>query len=260
MTDADVTEELALYIADTTLAAGLQYGLWVERSPSTEEQVALSSMSQDKLGHARAFLSVAEKATGRDAVELQYDRAPDAFRWNPAWTIRFGTWNHLILAQVCFARALTEELEALAEGSALAEPLDKIAQEERWHTQHGDAWLERAAASDLDGLQAALEDLWPFVVGFFGSREDERFADELDAGLRTRSDAELLDRTLDTLVPQLEEVGLDVDAERADDGWSVEPEPTAELVDDLRERTREDRIELVGLLQDPEGRELAELA
>lgn len=258
--DATPTDDLVLYLSDTTLAVGLQYGLWVERSPSTEEQVALSSMSQDKLGHARAFYQIAEKVTGQSMVELQYDRDPAAFAWNPAWAAPLTTWDHLVLAQVLFAPALTLELEALADGSQLAEPLSKIEQEETWHTRHGQAWLAHASEDRPEALEAALSDLWPLAVGFFGAEGQERFPEDLETGQRVRTDDDLRRAWLDELVPSLEDAGVDVPASTDGDAWTLDPAPSPALVEDLEARIEENAIELAGLIQDPEGRELAELA
>lgn len=251
--------ELALYVADTSLAAGLQYGLWVERAPSTEEQVALSSMSQDKLGHARAFYQEAADATGRSTVELQYDRGVDEFAWNPAWTVELDAWADVVLAQGLFGPALGLDLHALSDDTALSGPLAKIDQEDRWHERHAEAWLE-VLAEDPGKAQASLDELWPYAVGFFGPEDAERFPEDLEAGVRTRSDDGLREDYLDDLVPRLEAAGLDVDAERTGDGWATKPRPSSDLVDGLRERALDHATELVGLLQDPDARELAELA
>lgn len=257
--DRTASAELALYAADTSLAAGLQYGLWVERAPSTEEQVSLSSMSQDKLGHARAFYQEAADATGRSTVELQYDRGVADFAWNPAWTVELATWPEVVLAQALFGTALRIDLHAIADEASLSDPLAKIEQEDRWHARHAEAWLE-VLGGDSPDAQDALDDLWPFAVAFFGPDGEERFPEDLDAGVRTRTDDELRATFLDEIVPTLEGAGLDVDADRTDDGWATKPRPTPSLADEVEEQARAHATELVSLLQDPDARELAELA
>lgn len=261
MPDADPSRELALAIADTTLAAGLRYGRWVERAPSTEEQVAVSSMSQDKLGQARQFYQIAEEAFDVDAVGLQYDRSPGDFAWNPAWLTPWPTWGHFVIAQVALGRGLLERLEALAEGLALREPFAKIQQEESWHARHGSAWLSQVR-HDEDArrhFQAALDDLWPHVVVYAGVAGRERFPDDREAGVLTRGDDELRERLLDHVVPQLTDAGLEVPATAEDDAWSTKPEPTADQLERTRMAGEETALELTAMLQDPEHREIAEL-
>lgn len=255
------TRDLALAIADTTLAAGLRYGAWVERSPSTEEQVAVSSMSQDKLGQARNFYQIAEDAFGLDAVELQYDRGVDEFAWNRSWLAPWSSWGHFVVAQVAFGRALLEQLSALEEGVALREPLAKIEQEDSWHARHGTAWLSQAEADDeaRRHLQSALDDLWPAIVTYFGAEGDERFPEDVETGVLTRTDDELRQALLDEIVPRFEDAGLEVAAEKDDGQWTTKPAATSDEVERTARAGEETGLELVAMLQDPEHRELAEL-
>jgi phenylacetate-CoA oxygenase PaaI subunit len=254
------SRELTLAIADSTLAAGLRYGRWVERAPSTEEQVAVSSMSQDKLGQARQFYQLAEDLHEVDAVELQYDREPDAFAWNPAWLAPWTSWGHFVIAQVVFGRALLDELEALAEDVPLREPLAKIEQEDSWHARHGSAWLAQASSDEgaREHFQAALDDLWPHVVTYFGADDQPRFPDDRERGV-IETDDELRAALLDEVVVQLEEAGLEVPAERGEEGWRTEPEPSAKQLELTRAAGEETALELAAMLQDPEHRALAEI-
>lgn len=263
MTDApSLSTDALTTLADTLLAVGLQYGLWVEKSPNVEEQIALSSMSQDKLGHARAFLQLVHEAGGPDPVALQYDRAVDDFRWTLAWTAPLPSWNHLVVAQVVFGRALLADVRAFADGTKPAELLAKIEQEESWHTRHGDAWLSRVKG-DTGALrkaaQAALDELWPYAVAAFGATGVERFPDDVASGARTADDDALRAGLLAEVVPLLEEAGLKVPASQRGGAWTTDPAPDAALVEELRARTEESRLELVGMLQDPVAREMSRL-
>lgn len=261
MAEPEPSRELTLAVADTTLAAGLRYGTWVERAPSTEEQVAVSSMSQDKLGQARQFYQVAEQLHGLDAVELQYEREPGAFCWEPAWLAPWTSWGHFVLSQVVLGRALVDQLSALAEGVALREPLAKIEQEDSWHARHGSAWLAQAAEDPgaREHFQAALDDLWPRFVIVFGVEGEQRFPEDEQEDVLVRGDDELRAALLDEVVPQLEDAGLQVPAERTEQGWRTDPQPTAKQTGLTREAGRETALELTAMLQDPEHRELADI-
>jgi len=261
VTDRQPSRDLTLSVADSTLAAGLRYGTWVERAPSTEEQVAVSSMSQDKLGQARGFYQMAEELHDLDKVELQYDREPDEFRWTPAWSTPWNSWGHLVLGQVLYGRALLDQLTAIADGVKLREPLSKIEQEDSWHARHGSAWLSQAAQDTgaREHFQAALDDLWPHAVTVFGAEDDERFPEDLDAGVLEATDDELREAWLAEIVPQLRDAGLEVPAETTTDGWRTDPEPSAKQCELTEDAARETAMELAAMLQDPEHRELAEI-
>jgi phenylacetate-CoA oxygenase PaaI subunit len=256
----EVSRELTVAIADTTLAAGLRYGSWVERAPSTEEQVAVSSMSQDKLGQARQFYQIAEDRFDVDAVALQYDRSTEEFAWNRSWLAAWPSWGHFVISQVTLGRALLEELSALAEGTALREPFAKIEQEDSWHARHGSAWLSQVGHDEgaREHFQAALDDLWPHLVTYFGIAGEERFPDDRGSGALTVGDDELRQRWLDEIVPQLEDAGLEIPATE-EDAWSTKPSPTKENVQLTADAAEATGVELTAMLQDPEHRELAEL-
>ncbi len=255
------SRELSLAIADTTLAAGLRYGRWVERAPSTEEQVAVSSMSQDKLGQARQFYQVIADAFDEDPISLQYDREVEAFAWNPAWLVPWTSWSHFVIAQVALGQALLEDLRSLAEGLRLREPLAKIEQEDSWHARHGSAWVAQSAEDEAirAAMQQALDDLWAPIVSYFGAEGSQRFPDDVDAGILVDTDEDRRARLLDELVPQLEQAGLSVPAKRSDNGWSTDPTPSIELVEETRTAGQERALELTAMLQDPENRDLARI-
>lgn len=260
MTDA-TSEDLLLYLADTNLAAGTQYGLWVERSPSVEEQISLSSMSQDKLGHARAYYQLLAQAYEADTVALQFDRSVDEMAWNPAWIVPIPDWPHLVLGQVLFSRGLLIDAQAVEAGTDAAGLLNKLRQEEAWHTRHGDAWLASLTSDGItEEVQASFDDLWPYACTFFGARDVERFPEDLEAGRRTATDAEIREAYLAEIVPLLEDAGFDVPAQEGSDGWTTDPVPSDKLLADLEEQGRENALELLALFQDPEARALAELA
>ncbi|MDX1611252.1 MAG: Phenylacetic acid catabolic protein [Candidatus Thermoplasmatota archaeon] len=246
------SKELLLALGDANLAAGVQYGLWIERSPTVEEQIALSSMSQDKLGHARAYYQLLEEHFDEDAVALQYDRDLDAFAWPTGWTAPLPTWQHLVLAQVLFSRALMSDISNVDPGSPAGGLVDKISQEESWHTRHGDAWLASladGAHGSTEDLQAALDELWPHAVVYLGLPGQERFPGDVDNGSRTVTDTEAREAYLEEVGAQLEAAGLNVPSVT----------PSDKLLAELTDAVAENRLELQALLQDPEGREIASL-
>jgi len=261
MSDASPSRSLGVYLADTTLAVGLRYGRWVERAPSTEEQVAVSNMSQDKLGHAREFYQTVGEQFDESALNLQHERPVDEFTWNPAWLTPIDNWAEFVLAQVLLGRALLEDVQALADSNPFRTSLDKIQQEESWHARHGSAWLSRAGSHEeaLSSLQAALDEIWPAAVAYHGVPDEDPFTDDLARGATVRDNTERRAAWLDEVVPQLEDAGLDVSARRTDNGWSVDPVPSPKLVDEVRAQGQETALELAAMLQDPANSQLADL-
>ncbi|HJW21531.1 MAG TPA: Phenylacetic acid catabolic protein, partial [Candidatus Limnocylindrales bacterium] len=74
--------DLLLSMADDEFVSGFTDSEWTGIAPILEEDVAMSSIAQDELGHARALYELLATllADGRDADALAYDREPDEYR------------------------------------------------------------------------------------------------------------------------------------------------------------------------------------
>ena len=80
---APVALELAGLIAsmaDDEFVIGFSDSEWTGIAPLLEEDVAMSSLAQDELGHAAALYGLLAELTGTDADALAYDRAPGDYR------------------------------------------------------------------------------------------------------------------------------------------------------------------------------------
>ncbi|MGZ3588141.1 MAG: Phenylacetic acid catabolic protein, partial [Candidatus Limnocylindrales bacterium] len=71
-------EELLLVLADDEFVLGYWDSEWTGIAPLLEEDVAMSSLAQDEIGHARAYYGLLGELTGRDPDAIAYDRDPDA--------------------------------------------------------------------------------------------------------------------------------------------------------------------------------------
>ena len=72
---------LLLSMADDEFVIGFSDSEWTGIGPILEEDVAISSLAQDELGHAQALygLFVDVVADGRDADAVAYDRPPEGY-------------------------------------------------------------------------------------------------------------------------------------------------------------------------------------
>jgi ring-1,2-phenylacetyl-CoA epoxidase subunit PaaC len=68
--------ELLLTMADDEFVSGFTDSEWTGIAPLLEEDVAISSISQDELGHARALYQLLAEVLddGRDEDAIAYDR------------------------------------------------------------------------------------------------------------------------------------------------------------------------------------------
>ena len=176
---------LLLSMADDEFVIGFSDSEWTGIAPMLEEDVAMSSLAQDELGHAQALyqLLAALRDDGRDADAIAYDRTPDEYRHARLLDHGRGDWAMTVARRYLYDTADTARLEALAGSSfgPLRELVDKIRREERYHVMHATAWFERLAGhrgEPRDRLVAALEELEPDAATVFTPlRDEERLVD-----------------------------------------------------------------------------------
>ena len=140
---------LLLSMADDEFVIGFSDSEWTGIGPILEEDVAISSLAQDELGHAQALygLFVDVVADGRDADAVAYDRPPEGYLHARLLDHPRGDWAWTIARRWLYESADAARLEALATSShePLRQLVDKLRREERYHVMHVDAWLDRLA-------------------------------------------------------------------------------------------------------------------
>ena len=164
--------ELLGSMADDEFVIGFSDSEWTGIAPLLEEDVAMSSLAQDELGHAAALYGLLADLTGTDADTLAYDREPAEYRHCRLLDHGRGDWAMTIARRFLYDTADFVRLEALAAGSwtPLTELVGKLLREERYHRMHAGAWLDRLARNDgeaRDRLLAALTELGPDAATVF---------------------------------------------------------------------------------------------
>jgi len=181
-------DALLLSMADDEFVIGFSDSEWTGIAPILEEDVAMSSLAQDELGHAQALYQLLAQLRddGKDADAIAYDRTPDEYRHARLLDHGRGDWAMTIARRYLYDTADAARLEAIAASSftPLRELVDKIRREERYHVMHATAWFERLA--DRDGeprnrLLAALGELAPDAATVFTPLDDE--ASLVEAGV-----------------------------------------------------------------------------
>ena len=71
---------LLLSMADDEFVIGFSDSEWTGIAPLLEEDVAMSSLAQDELGHAAALYGLLGELTGTDPDAIAYDREPAEYR------------------------------------------------------------------------------------------------------------------------------------------------------------------------------------
>ena len=183
--------ELLLTMADDEFVSGFTDSEWTGIAPLLEEDVAMSSISQDELGHARALYQLLAEvlADGRDEDALAYDREPVDYRHARLLDHARGDWADTIARRFLYELADEARLASIGTGHRpLADLVEKLKREERYHRMHVVAWVTRLANGGPDPrrrLEAAFAELAPDASTVFTPLEHE--ADLHEAGILSRS-------------------------------------------------------------------------
>jgi ring-1,2-phenylacetyl-CoA epoxidase subunit PaaC len=188
-------DEFLRTMADDEFVIGFSDSEWTGIAPLLEEDIAMSSLAQDELGHAQALYGLLAEVTGAaDADALAYDREPAEYRHARLLDHGRGDWAMTIARRYLYETADAVRLAALANASwrPLAELVGKLVREERYHLMHVGLWLERLATTagePRDRLLAALDTLGPDSGTVFTPLHGEPAL--IEAGILARPMAEL---------------------------------------------------------------------
>ena len=201
---ATVLETLLRSMADDEFVIGFSDSEWTGIAPQLEEDVAMSSLAQDELGHAAALYGLLGGLTGSDPDALAYDRQPADYRHCRLLDHGRGDWAMTIARRYLYDTADAIRLEALAGGSwaPLAELVGKLVREERYHLMHASTWLDRLARGGREPrtrLLAALDELGPDAATVFTPLPGEPAL--IEAGIIASRSAELERRWRAAIAP-----------------------------------------------------------
>jgi ring-1,2-phenylacetyl-CoA epoxidase subunit PaaC len=141
----DALKHLIYRMADDALIIGHRNSEWTGLGPVLEEDIAFSSMAQDKIGIANAFYTMLHEQLGRH------------FLYDHAEFLRFELLQHSTY-------------------KPLANLAKKIRGELKYHILHADTWIKRLGNANEESkarMQNALNIAFPYALGLFEPTEYE---------------------------------------------------------------------------------------
>lgn len=210
MTDARAS--LLLALADDELILGHRLSEWTGWVPYIEEDLALSSIAQDEIAHARMLLDILSVIDGRDVDALALGRAPNEYRNAvlcelPNTDFAFTVARHWLYDHADEVRLRSLEGTTFKE---LREAVTVMQLEERYHLEHADAWFARLSDGPVDARHRFGEALAHAIgeaLALFEPLEDE--AALLADGTLPLSGEEMLGEWLAWVGGRLDETGFD---------------------------------------------------
>ena len=168
--------ELLLQLADDELVLGWRDSEWTGIAPFLEEDVALSSIAQNEIGHARAVYEL----LADDADALAFDRSAEEYVCAPIVELRLvPDWARTIARRVLYEAADELRLEQLKSSvdAAVAGVAAKIDREEVYHRMHAQMWTDRLAEERR--YREAVEALFPYALGVLQPELRAAFAERV---------------------------------------------------------------------------------
>lgn len=173
MSDAIFAEYL-LRLGDSHLVLGHRLSEWCGRGPMLEEDIALTNIALDCIGHASVLLRLAGQVDGtqRSEDDLAYLREAVQFRNLLLVEQPNGDFACTMARQFLFsawAGGLYDLLQQSTD-STLAAAAAKFAKEISYHLRHSREWMLRLGDGTDEShrrLQEAIDDLWPYTGELF---------------------------------------------------------------------------------------------
>jgi ring-1,2-phenylacetyl-CoA epoxidase subunit PaaC len=174
-------KELLYKIADDQLIIGHRNSEWTGFGPLLEEDIAFSSMAQDKVGQSYALYQMLNTLGEPPPDTVAFMREASLFRNCQLVELPNGEYDFSLVRHFLFDTAEALRFEMLIQSShiPLAELARKIRGELRYHTLHANTWIRQlgsATEESITRLQQSLEFALPYALGIF---EPSPYEDEL---------------------------------------------------------------------------------
>lgn len=218
---SDAVGEFLLTVADDEFVVGHRYTDWVAVGPTLEEDNTLASIAQDELGHARLWYEYLLEADyslpladASDPVieDLSINRPADT-RANSTLVEQSQTdFAHAVAVNFLYDEYEGLLLEALADGAvtAIADRASMARNEEPFHREHADRWLDRLTATEegRERLDAAFDRSLELSQDLF-SFDDAVAEAAFDAGVIDTPLPDLREEWCATVSVRLDELPID---------------------------------------------------
>jgi ring-1,2-phenylacetyl-CoA epoxidase subunit PaaC len=168
----DALKELLYKIADDQLILGHRNSEWTGFGPLLEEDIAFSSMAQDKIGHSYSIYQILNELGEQQPDTVAFMRSANLFHNSILVELPNGEYDFSLIRHFLFdtAEALRFEMLTRSSFTPIAELARKIKGELRYHTLHANTWVKQLGAAteeSITRLQSSLEYALPYALGVF---------------------------------------------------------------------------------------------
>lgn len=165
-------KELLYKMADDQLILGHRNSEWTGFGPLLEEDIAFSSMAQDKVGQSYALYQLLHQLGEQEPDTVAFTRNANQFHNCQLVELPNGEYDFSLIRHFLFDTAEAARFELLTRSSyePLALLARKIRGELRYHTLHANTWIKQLGTANEESiarLQRALGEAFPYALGIF---------------------------------------------------------------------------------------------
>ena len=208
-------KEFLYKTADDQLIIGHRNSEWTGLGPTVEEDIAFSSIAQDKIGQSLHIYEILH-SLGEEAPDtIAFARNADRFRCCQLTEYPIGDYSFSLMRNFLFNHSEQIRFDMLSNSSMdeLAMLAKKYRGEIKYHVMHSDIWIKQLGCANEESrgkMQGALNDAFNLALGIF---EEGDFEDALKSTGFFEGEKALRQRWLDTVCPILEKAMLVVPPE-----------------------------------------------
>lgn len=175
-------------LGDDALILGQRLSEWCGHGPILEEDIALTNLSLDCIGQARALYTHAGalEGAGHGEDHFAYFRDEEAFQNHLIAELPKGDFGFTVMRQFLvstFAYLRMDALSGQTSDPELAAIAAKAVKELRYHVEHARDWVVRLGDGTEEShrrIAQALEQLWPFTGELFTADAVDEWAHDAE--------------------------------------------------------------------------------
>jgi ring-1,2-phenylacetyl-CoA epoxidase subunit PaaC len=166
-------KELLYKMADDLLILGHRNSEWTGIGPILEEDIAFSSMAQDKVGQSWALYKMLQVLGEQEPDTVAFTRNAPQFHSCKFVELPIGEYDFSLVRHFLFDTADLLRFDLLSRSSytPLAQLATKIKGELKYHTMHANTWIKQLGSVEdeeaFQRMQYAIDAALPFALGIF---------------------------------------------------------------------------------------------
>lgn len=205
-------KDLLFRMADDALIIGHRNSEWTGIGPILEEDIAFSSLAQDKVGQAYNLYQLLNKLGEAEPDRLAFGRGVDTFKSAQFVEYPIGEYDFSIVRHFFFDHAEQLRYDLLKNSSyaPLASLAKKFRGEIKYHVYHANTWIKQLAEGNEESrsrIQNSVNEAYPLAMSIFepGSDEETLISEGIFVG-----EAELAEIWKARVLPILADLGISI--------------------------------------------------